>query len=110
MHWIKATAPDGRPCYLNMSAVMSMMRHDTVTICFLGGVCQIPKEDGTHVTYHANTQVLETPAELLNLPVIAHGRAQPEPTKPSLPRAVTAPVAGARPVEHIAARRRKAKA
>ena len=111
MHWVKATAPDGRPVYINMSAVQSMMRHDAITLCFLGGVCQITKEeDGKQFTYHANTQVLETPDELLNLPRIEHGEAKPEPAKPSLPRAVTAPVAGARPVDHVAAKKRKAKA
>ena len=106
MHWIKATAPDGRPCYLNMAAVMSMMRHDAVTLCFLGGVCQVTREDGSLVTYHSNTQVLETPAELLNMLALERGRVPEDVAKP-LPKAVTAPVEGARKVEHVAAKPKK---
>lgn len=114
MHWVKATAPDGRPCYINLSAVHSMMRHDKVTLCFLGGVTvlnQTDPESGEtrQVVHHANTQVLETPAQLLNLPIIEPGKAVEDPItlKPSLPRAVRAQVEGARKVEHVAASKKR---
>lgn len=89
MHWVKATAPDGRPCYLNMSAIMSMIRVDSLTICYIGGLCQVAREDGSTTIVHANSQVIETPAELLNLPAIEPGNAEadsvwPPPPAPSL--------------------------
>jgi hypothetical protein len=76
MHWIKATAPDGSPAFINLAAILSMKRVDEkgITMLFIGGVTSMKSrgEDGSdreHL-FHANTQVKETPEALFALPKI----------------------------------------
>jgi hypothetical protein len=70
MHWIKATAPDGKASYLNLDAIPHMLEGTVdgqpATIVFFGGVGA--KIDGSPL--YATTAVMETIAELLALPRI----------------------------------------
>lgn len=112
MHWVKATTPEGVPAYVNLSAIHTMMRVGETTMLFIGGVAvatdEVEQEDGSvrrnHLPVWAKTDVRETPVQLLNLPVIEPGKAiESNP----LPVAITSPVANARSVEHVAAKKKK---
>jgi hypothetical protein len=70
MHWVKATAPDGTPAYINLDAVpvmqSGMLEDRPVTVLFLGGVAA--KIDGSLV--YAKTLVVESIPEIFLLPRI----------------------------------------
>ena len=72
MHWIKAKTPEGRDAYVNLDAIPSMARTtdlpNNVTLLFLGGLTTVNGQ----IDY-ARTVVVETPEELLALPVVSSG-------------------------------------
>ena len=79
MHWIKATGystiegNDRKPVFINMAAVQTMVRGGNVTSVLLGGIAVEGLKDNNPNTpnlYYCNTQVHETPEELLALPAI----------------------------------------
>ena len=79
MHWIKATGfspikeNDRVPVYINMAAVQTMVRGANATSVLLGGIAVEGFKDdnpNTPNTYYSNTQVHETPEELLAMPAV----------------------------------------
>jgi hypothetical protein len=71
MHWVKATAPDGRPQYVNLASATSMMPVGDGTMIFLGGIAAVKDASGADRFQFALTSTRETPDELFALPRIA---------------------------------------
>lgn len=110
MHWVCATTPGGRPVHVNLAAVQTMLRLETVTAIFLGGMAIVPVPDGkggtSQQTVWSRTDVAETPEQLFALKRIEVGV-----LLPPLPREIVAQAKNARPVEHVEpTKKRRAKA
>lgn len=93
--WVKATTPDGRPAWVNIAAVPTMMRanDDLSTIIFLGGVTAMversPDGGNKQGIRYATTMVQESPEQL-----IAMARSgQPLPAAPMPPKSAAKPTA-----------------
>lgn len=70
MHWIKATAPNGRPNYINMAAVANILPGDDGgSIVFMAAIAATPDGKIRYLT----TATTESPEELL-----AMGQHRPE--------------------------------
>ena len=70
MHWIKATAPNGRPNYINMAAVANILPgEDGGSIVFMAAIAATPDGKIRYLT----TATTESPEELL-----AMGQYRPE--------------------------------
>lgn len=108
MHWVCATTPDGRPVHVNLGAVQTMLRLETVTAIFLGGMTMVTVADAngaeTQQPMWARTDVRETPDQLFGLPKIVMG-IPPAP----LPHAIVSQAANAIPVDHVEPKRRRAR-
>lgn len=72
MRWIRATGINNEPVYINMAAVQTMMRapNGKSTMLYLGGMALREMGEGPPQVHYANTQVLESPEQLLAMPVV----------------------------------------
>lgn len=82
MHWVRATAPDGRPQYVNLASATSMMPSNDGTVIFLGGICALKDAKGADRFQFALTSTRETPDQLFALPRILVNEAPAIPLDP----------------------------